>query len=487
MKLDVLNKFVEGSKLIGNGGIDITGIEYDSRRIKPGMLFFAVSGFKKNGLEFIGDAIKNGAVAVVVDSGIELDFPHIIVPSVRKAMADIAAAFYGQPGDNMIFIGVTGTNGKSSSVYLIQEILKAAGKKVGAINSLAYDTVQNKYKAERTTPEAPDLQKYFYEMRNAGCTHAVIEVSSHALVLYRVEDINFKVGLYTNFSRDHLDFHKTMVEYLKAKKLLLGKLDGADKYVVLNADVKEYASFVRDVHCNLITYSVKNKMADVHITDIKLYPDKSEFTLVTPTGSGPVTVRLPGRYNLSNVTGAAAAGMALEVDAGTIIRGLENAAPVPGRFQPVDVGQPFSIIIDYAHTPDAITRLCQSAREIARGEVKILFGCGGDRDTGKRALMGEAASTNADYAVITSDNPRTEDPLKIIEDVKPGMKNDKYKAIPDRREAVEHILAHAKKDDMLLFAGKGAENYQEIGNERFHFEDKLEIIRVLETMGYKKD
>ncbi len=478
---------MEGSRLIGNGDIEVTGIEYDSRRIKPGMLFMAVSGFKMNGNDFIADAIGNGAVAVLTDKDYEINIPRIVVPSVRKAMADVAAGFYGVPGEDMTFIGVTGTNGKSTSVNLIREILKAFGKKTGALNSLIYDTGDNKYKAERTTPEASDLQKYFHEMKNAGCTHAVVEVSSHALVLNRVENINFKVGLYTNFSRDHLDFHKTMEEYLKAKKLFLEKLQGAGKHVVLNADVKEYASFIGDVHCNLVTYSVENHRADVYIKDPSLYPDRSSFTLVTPHGTGEVSMRLPGRYNLANAAGAAAAGIALGIDVNTIINGLEKGDPVPGRFQPIDMGQPFSIIIDYAHTPDAIERLCQSAREIAQGPVKILFGCGGDRDRGKRPLMSRAASANSDFAVITSDNPRTEDPLKIIEDVKPGMVNENFVVISDRREAIEHLIGRAEENDMILFAGKGAENYQEIGTTRYPFEDRLEISRVLESMGYKKD
>jgi len=487
MKLKELMKFVEDSRLVGDGNVEVTGIDYDSRRIKAGMLFVAVSGFKMNGNDFIADAVNNGAVAILTDEDNEMNIPRIVVPSIRNAMADVAAGFYGKPGEGMIFIGVTGTNGKSTSVYLIQEILRASGKKVGALNSLTYDTGDNKYKAERTTPESPDLQKYFYEMKNAGCSHAVVEVSSHALVLKRVENINFQVGLYTNFSRDHLDFHKTMDDYLKAKKLLLEKLRDPDKYIVLNADVKEYASFVGDVHCNLITYSAKNSLADVYIKDVSLYPDKSDFTLVTPYGTGRVSIRLPGRYHLSNAVGAAAAGIGLNIDIDTIIHGLEKATPVPGRFQPIDMGQPFSIIIDYAHTPDAIERLCQSAREIARGPLKIMFGCGGDRDRGKRSLMGQAASSNADFSVITSDNPRTEDPLKITEDIIPGMVNKNFVVIPDRREAIEHIIGRAEKNDMLLFAGKGAENYQEIGTKRYPFEEREEIIRVLESRGYKED
>jgi len=480
-------KYLGKAELFGESDNDLTGIEYDSRRIRKGMLFIAVDGYKMNGNDFIPDAIKNGAAAILTDRDVKADVPGIVVPSVREAMADIAAGFYGYPGKEMIITGVTGTNGKSTSVYLIKKILEAAGKITGAINSLTYDTGDNKYKAERTTPESPDLQKYLSEMKNAECTHAVIEVSSHALVLHRVENIDFKIGLFTNFSRDHLDFHKTMEEYLQAKKLLLDKLQDDNKYVVLNVDVDEYAAFTDEVKCNLISFSCENRPADVTIKNAVLYPNRSVFTLITPDGSRQATIKLPGRYNLSNVAGAAAVGVAFSVDVDTIIRGLESANPVPGRFQPLDMGQPFSIILDFAHTPDAIERLCQSAREITHGRLLILFGCGGDRDRGKRPLMGQAASGNSDFAVITSDNPRTEDPLKIIEDVKPGMINQNYIAIPDRRKAVEEIINMAGENDMVLIAGKGAEDYQEIGTTRHPYEDRLEVASVLENMEYKKD
>jgi len=466
--------------------VEITGIEYDSRLIGPGMLFVAVSGFKQDGKKFIADAIKNGAAAVMADSKIDAGVPVVVVPELRQAMADAAAEYFGYPGKKLFVIGITGTNGKSTSVYLIRMILEAAGRKVGMLNSLVYDTGEKRIKAERTTPDSVDMQRYLSDMCEALCEYASVEVSSHALVLHRVDNIDFKVGLFTNFSRDHLDFHHTMEEYLAAKKLFLSKLEGADKYAVINMDVAEFAGFTKDVKCNLVTYSVADHSVDVYVKDAELFPDRTRFRLVTRRDEREVNFRLPGRYNLANATGAAAAGAALGIDLDTIVCGLESAESVPGRFQPVNVGQPFAVIIDYAHTPDAIERLCQSAREVTKGRLMILFGCGGDRDRGKRPLMGEAASRFSDYAVITSDNPRTEDPLKIIDEIKPGMVNDRYLVIPNRTEAIGEILIKAAGGDTVLIAGKGAEDYQEIGTKKYPYEDRTEVIKALKNLGYRE-
>lgn len=486
MKLSNLVRQIKGARIEGDGNIEITGLDYDSRRIEPGMLFIAVEGYKIDGNRFIPDAIKNGAVAVMAAKPFEGNVPTVIVTDLRQAMSDAAAVFYDFPGHKLEIAGVTGTNGKSTSVYLTRLMLNAAGNEAGLVNSLVYDTGKTKYKAERTTPDSVDMQRILFEMVQAGCTHGVVEVSSHALVLHRVDNINFKAGLFTNFSRDHLDFHETMDKYLAAKKLFLEKLIGDNKYAVINMDVPGYAGFTKDVRCNLLTYSVIRNDVDVYIKDIELKPDHSRFSLVIKGEERPVTYKLPGRYNLSNATGAAALGTAMGATMEHVVAGLEKAVAVPGRFQPVDAGQPFLVLVDYAHTPDAIERLCLSAREITPGRMMILFGCGGDRDRGKRPLMGEAASKFSDLAVITSDNPRTEDPHRIIEDVKPGMVSDNYLVIEDRREAIAKILKMAQPGDTILMAGKGAEDYQEIGTTRYPFEDKTEILKALEKLGYKK-
>ncbi len=485
-KLAELIVSVPGAEIIGESGTVITGIEYDSRRIKPGNLFVAVCGFEKDGNEFIPRAIGSGAVAVLTEKKATISIPSIIVPSVRRAMPLVASAFYNSPGKKMTIIGVTGTNGKSSSVSLIKDILTTAGEKVGMVNSLVYDTGGDKYPAPRTTPEAVDLQRLLYEMKQNGCTYAVLEVSSHALILHRVDEIDFEVGLYTTFSRDHLDFHRSMEEYLKAKKILMERLIKDGKKVVLNIDEPEFAAFAGEIGSSAVTFSAEGRPADVMLTDAKLFPDHSEFSIVVKNESRPATIQLPGRYNLTNGLGAAAIGTVLGIDAETIILGLRGATPVPGRFQPISMGQPYSVIIDYAHTPDAIERLCNSARELTKGKLMILFGCGGDRDRGKRPLMGEAASKNSDLAVITSDNPRTEDPRAIIEDIYPGMVNKNYITIIDRAQAIKEILKRADKGDTILIAGKGAEDYQEIMGKKYPFEDKIEITGALAEQGYTK-
>lgn len=481
-----LIKPVTGVQLIGRDDIAISGIAYDSRKVQPGMLFAAVPGYKTDGRKFIQQAIANGAVVVLTDSPANLQIPVLVAASVRKALSDIAASFYGFPGQQLECVGATGTNGKSTTVAAVRHILEKAGRKTGMINSLTYDTGIRQYKADRTTPESLDMQRYLYEMKEAGCTHASLEVSSHALVLHRAENIDFKVGLYTNFSRDHLDFHNTMEEYLAAKKLFLKKLTGADKAIVINRDVPEYVAFIPDAACRVITYSAAGEKADIMIRDASLAADYSTFELLTPTGSARISTRLLGRYNLANMAGAAAAAFALGIPLSDIASSLETLEPVPGRFRPVIAGQPFSILVDYAHTPDAIERLCLSAREITRGRLIILFGCGGDRDKGKRPIMGKAATRHSDFAVVTSDNPRTEDPMKIIEDILPGLNGDNYLVVPDRREAIREVIKMAQPGDTVLLAGKGAEDYQEIGAQKIPYDDTTEATAALAEIGYKE-
>ncbi len=485
MTLKNLIKPLQKAEIVGNNEAIVIGIDYDSRRVRKGFAFIAVSGFKTDGNEYIAQAIENGASAIISERKTEMNVPLVVVPEIRRAMSDIAANFFGYPGRNLEIAGVTGTNGKSTSVYLLKNILEKADGKCGMINSLVYDTGAGRYKAERTTPESIDVQRLLSEMIQASCICGVVEVSSHALVLHRVDNIDFKVGLFTNFSRDHLDFHKTMDEYLNAKKLFLNKLAGENRTAVINMDVPEFAAFRDDVKGRFLGYSPEGRKADVMLKNAELHQDHSTFDLVTDAGQARVRLQLPGRYNLSNACGAAAAALALGIDIETVAEGLNSAQPVPGRFEPVDCGQPFLVIIDYAHTSDAIERLCQSAREITTGRLLILFGCGGDRDRGKRPLMGKAATTNADFAVITSDNPRSENPQTIIDDIIPGMQGNDYMVIQDRAEAIAEIVGRARENDTVLIAGKGAEDYQEIGMQRFPFDDKAEIIAALKQMGYE--
>jgi len=469
----------------GRTDIEIEAIEYDSRLVRKNTLFFAVKGFSHDGYDFVPQAKAKGAVAVMGErrkcDGIE---NHVQVSDIRQAMADVSARFYGNPGLSLDVCGVTGTNGKTTVCHLIKRILEKGGKETGLVTSLTYDTGKETFPAERTTPESLDLQRLMVLMKKNQCANAVIEVSSHALVLKRVENINFRVAVFTNFTRDHLDFHETMDNYLQAKALLLEKLKAVSSYAVINLDVPEFRPFFGNMGLSYVTFSLNDTTADVYCDNYILNVDHTILNLVTPKGTQTVTFKLPGRFNLLNALAAAATGLASGVDFNAIISGLEAAQPVPGRLEVIKVGQPFAVYVDYAHTPDAIERLCQSAREISEGRLLLLFGCGGNRDRGKRPLMGKAATTNADFVVLTSDNPRDEDPEAIFEETRTGMTGNSYEVHPDRRQAIRAILRRAQAGDVVIIAGKGAEQYQEIKGVRYSFDDIGEVRASLTDLGY---
>lgn len=465
--------------------MEIKQIEYDSRLVKPNSLFFAVRGFNQDGYDFVADAVSNGAIAVMGERKECKDVTtHVTVSNIRKAMAHTSACFYGFPGLNLKVCGVTGTNGKTSTCHMIKEILQARGKKVGIVTSLGYDTGSETFPAERTTPESIDLQRLLYLMKSNHCVNAVIEVSSHALSLHRVDQINFRVAVFTNLSRDHLDFHKDMDAYLKTKTKLLDQLDGPLSYAVINLDVPEFRSMFGEFKSAYISYSLEDESADVYCKSFELKPDKTFFDLHTPMGLHTVVLNLAGRFNLQNAIAAAAAGLASGIDVDNVVKGLEAMRPVNGRFSAVRAGQPFAVYVDFAHTPEALQRLCETARELSQGRVLLLFGCGGDRDTGKRKQMGEIASRLSDYAVVTSDNPRSEDPSKIIKKIKSGMTGKEYEVEPDRRAAIINIIGKASPGDVVLLAGKGSEAYQEIKGERKPFDDFVEARSALAALGF---
>lgn len=488
MKLTDLIHGIDGAILIGDGNLEIENIEYDSRQIRPGSLFFAIKGYAVDGYDFVAEAVSRGAVAVIGerDSAPEAK-AHIQVPSARSAMSEIAAKFYGYPGLRIKVCGVTGTNGKTTTCNLIKKILEARGKTVGLVTSLLYDTGKEKFKAERTTPESLDMQRLLFLMRKNLCVNAVVEVSSHALMLNRVDNINFRVAVFTNLTRDHLDFHGTMEAYFKAKAQLLDRLDGPMSYAVINLDVPEFHQLFGNISGQFLAYSLQNRQADIYCGDFEIKPDRTIFDLVTPMGTRTISLRLPGKFNLMNALAAAAGGLACGVDIDTVVHGLESAEPIPGRFNYVDQGQPFAVYVDFAHTPDAIERLCESARPMTKGRLLLLFGCGGDRDKGKRPLMGKMAIAKADYVVVTSDNPRSEDPEAIIVDIKPGLTGDKFEIRPDRRDAIAAIMKMAEPGDTVLLAGKGAETYQEIRGERHPFDDASVARAALKKLGHKME
>ncbi len=453
--------------------------------VKKNGLFFAIKGLKQDGYDFVEQAKANGAVAVLGErESCDMIASHVTVPDARAAMAEVSAKFYDYPGFHLKCCGVTGTNGKTTTCFLLREILRQRNKTTGMLTSLVYDTGAETFTAERTTPESLDMQRLLFLMKKNFCVNAVIEVSSHALILHRVDKINFRVAVYTNITRDHLDFHGTMENYLAAKALLLKKLNGPLSYAVINLDVPEFRALFGEFDSAYMTYSLSNPEADVYCTNYEIQPNLTIFDLVTPMGTATVHYHLPGRFNLSNALAAASGGLACGVDFDNVIAGLEAARPIPGRFNVVVKGQPFAVYVDYAHTPDAIERLCQSAREITAGRLLVLFGCGGDRDKGKRPMMGRAATTSADFVVVTSDNPRSEDPEEIIEDIKSGLVGTKYEIRSDRTEGIRFILEKAQPGDAVLLAGKGAENYQEIKGVKHPYSDIEVASRILAEMGF---
>lgn len=471
--------------LTGDGDIPIEHLEYDSRLTKPNSLFFAVKGFKQDGYDYTADARANGAVAVMGErEACDLVEHHVQVDDIRAAMAHTAANFYGFPGLQLRACGVTGTNGKTTVCFLMRRILEAAERKTGLISSLVYDTGEDQYNAERTTPESLDIQRLLFLMLRDKCSDVVLEVSSHALMLNRVDHVEFKTAVYTNLTRDHLDFHKTMAEYAQAKFRLAHRLKGPLSHAVINLDIEEFRPLFGELDATTLAYSLDDREADIYCGDYELKPTGTTLDLVTPVGTRTVTLKLPGRFNLINALAAAGGGLAAGATLDQVVTGLESADPVPGRLNTLDAGQPFAVYIDYAHTPDAIVRLCETVRELVDGKVYLLFGCGGDRDRGKRPLMGKAAVEGADYSVLTSDNPRSEDPGSIIEDVLPGLEGHDYEVHEDRREAISAILKMAEPGDAVLLAGKGAEDYQEIKGEKFPFSDRNEATRVLKELGY---
>jgi UDP-N-acetylmuramoyl-L-alanyl-D-glutamate--2,6-diaminopimelate ligase len=470
-----------------DGPVDgiVEAIEHDSRQTKAGAVFVAVPGFVVDGFDFADDAVKRGALAVVSerDNECNLDVTWIKTDDCRRALSDLAAKFYEYPGKMLKICGITGTNGKTTSAYLLKAILEERNKKVGLIGSLEYDTCGEKFEADRTTPESLDIQRLLYLMRANHCNNVVMEVSSHALQLGRVENVEFRVGLFTNLTRDHLDFHQDMDAYFEAKALLLSKLDGLMKYAVINLDVPEFRELFGRVSSAYLSFSLQDSSADVHTTERDYSATGTFFNVVTPMGARTVKTPLCGEFNLMNTLGALSAGLASGVDIDTAVRALEKAQPVPGRFQRIDCGQPFSVIVDYAHTPDAISRVIKAAREFTEGKVIALYGCGGDRDNGKRALMGEAAS-EADVVIVTSDNPRSEDPQTIIDDTLKGVTGE-HVVIVDRREAVTEAIRRATENDTALLLGKGAEQYEISASGMNRYSEQREAERALQELGYQ--
>ncbi len=473
--------------MTGNADLNIASIEYDSRRVTSDSLFVAIRGEKFDGYDFAEQAVANGAVAVLGENK-ECSLPeaHVSVSNARQAMAAVAARFYGYPATKLNLFGVTGTNGKTTTCFLIRDILEAAGHFTGLVTSSVYDTGSEITQATRTTPESLDLQRLLFQINKNSCDSAVIEVSSHSLVMHRVDNVAFKTVLFTNLTRDHLDFHKSMEEYLKAKAQLLDHLADNNATAVINVDVPEFVSLMNIDDIRFMTYSLDNSEADIYCSSYRIEPSLTKFDLMTPTGMHQIELKIPGRFNLINAVAAAAACHSAGIADEDIVRGLDSAVPVPGRLNYIDQGQPFALYVDFAHTPDALERVCEAVKELSEGRLLLLFGCGGDRDRGKRPLMGEVAGRLADFVWVTSDNPRSEDPLAIIEDIRPGLSNADVIFEPERKKAIIGIIKKAQAGDVVLLAGKGAEKYQEIQGGFIPF-DEIDIAQqALKDLGYNK-
>ena len=462
--------------------LDIRSLSYDSRQVQPGALFIALRGLKTSGAEFAADALARGAVAVVADQPAPPNgVPWVEVTDARAAMARLADEFYAHPSRAMSVVGITGTNGKTTTAYLLRSVFEAAGKKCGLLGTVTYSIGDSELPASRTTPEAPDVQRMFSQMVDAGCAACVMEVSSHALALRRVDETRFRAAVFTNLTRDHLDFHADMESYFSAKKRLFDMLPAGARAVINLDDPR--GEVLRKTSSHPITYAI-TKAADVTPGPLSLTVHGLDFDVRTPAGPVHVASRLVGRPNVSNILATVATAVALDVPAPAIEKGLTALRGVPGRFEIVSSGDAdVVVVIDYAHTDDALRNLLETARPLAPRRMITVFGCGGDRDRTKRPLMGAVAARLSDMVVITSDNPRSEDPARIIDEIKRGVPpaSDRHDVsivtIVDRKEAIEFAVRKAEPGDLVLLVGKGHEKYQEIGGRVLPF-DEAEIARA---------
>ena len=460
---------------------EITAVCYDSRKAEPGCLFVAVSGFAADGNRFIPMALKKGAVAVVTAKKPEGQIPYVLVASDRLALALLGCNFYGHPAKNMTMIGVTGTNGKTSSTLLLKQVLeKTLGAKVGLVGTMANMIGQEVIPTERTTPESLELQALFARMRDAGCTHVVMEVSSHAVTLERIGGIRFDVAAFTNLTEDHLDFHKTMDAYCDAKAELFRRCGRA----VVNVDDSYADRILSAAACPVLTTSVATDRG-LHAQNVELHAEGIRFTAVYDGEQAEVSLPIPGRFTVYNALTVLGIARQLGISLQTCAAALKTAEGVKGRVEVVPTpGTPYSVLIDYAHTPDGLENVLRSVRDFCQGRLISVFGCGGDRDPMKRPIMGRIGVELSDVAIITSDNPRTETPMAIIEDILKGVKQEygEYIVMEDRRAAIRYAMDIAEKNDIIVLAGKGHETYQDIGGHKYHLDEREEVAAHLKEL-----
>ena len=480
---DLKEKDIKGSQ-----DIEVRGIANDSRQVEEGFLFVSIPGFNFDGHAFIPEAIKRGACGVVVEKDIKLPGGTAIikVANARYALGILANKFYDHPSGKFRLIGIAGTNGKTTTTHLVREILREAGQRTALLGTIAYELGSKTLPAPWTTPPSLELQSIFQELVKEKIDYVVMEVTSHALELDRLAGCDFDVGVFTNSTRDHLDFHKTMKNYLEAKTKLFGLLNHSpktQKRAIINIDDPSARYVIKKTRVQILTYAIE-KEADIRAYDITFSWNGLKFNVTTPLGKTPIFLPLLGRHNVYNTLAAIGVGISEGISLNEIRQGLAKSKNVSGRFERIDCGQLFSVVVDYAHTPDALQKALETARELARARVLVVFGCGGDRDRGKRLLMGEVAATHSDIIILTSDNPRNEAPLQIIKEIGAGVKpSSDYLIIEDRFEAIKKALALARKDDLVLLAGKGHENEQIIKGKSFPFNDREVVKGLLTTKG----
>ncbi|MGZ5441433.1 MAG: UDP-N-acetylmuramoyl-L-alanyl-D-glutamate--2,6-diaminopimelate ligase [Thermoanaerobaculia bacterium] len=469
MKLADLLRDVPVREVRGDANIDITAVTPDSRLVTKGSLFVAIPGTAKDGTQFVPQAREKGAAAIVAESG----DATVLVDDARAALALIAANFYGRPADRLSLVGVTGTSGKTTTTRMIESVFDASGNPVGLIGTIEYRAGDERLNADRTTPDAVVLQEWFGKMVAAGVKHAVMEVSSHALALKRTHGVHFAAAVFTNLSREHFDFHKDFEDYFGAKKILFDQIDRTRRTAVVNVDDEYGRRLANELGATALTFG--RAQGDVRpADDFSITVAGLRGTVITPHGDVRVTSNLLGLPNLYNWLGAIGAALVVGAPIHEIEAGIRNLTSVRGRFERVGESKP-TVIVDYAHKPDALEKLLHAVRDIAAGRrVSIVFGCGGDRDRGKRPQMGEIAARLADHVVVTSDNPRSEDPQAIIDEIAGGITGGDVLKIRDRREAIEKTVLEAGDDDVIVIAGKGHETYQVIGDQVVHFDDREE-------------
>lgn len=478
MRLKELLKGIDYIRIEGVQDIGIEDLYYDSREVTPNSLFFCIKGLTVDGHDFAPQAVAKGAKVLVLERDVDVDgdITKVFVPNSKTAMAYMAKNFYRNPTKDINFIGVTGTNGKTTVTYLVKSILEKAGQKVGLIGTISNMIGDRKMPSKFTTPESLELQKLLREMADENVDSVVMEVSSHSLALGRVEGCEYDIGVFTNLSQDHLDFHANMEEYRDAK----AKLFTQSKLAIINEDDKNGRWIKKRVPTKVFTYGIY-KDADIYARELEITDRGVAFHLHTPSGSIPINLAIPGIFSIYNGLAAASICYNLGISLEIIAQGLQEVKGVDGRFELLDTGTDYSVILDYAHTPDGLENILTTAKEFAKGRIITLFGCGGDRDHGKRPIMGEIAGKYSDLCIITSDNPRSEDPMDIINDIVPGIEKTgcDYTIIENRREAIEYALAQAQKDDIVILAGKGHETYQILKDKTIPFDEKQIVAEIL--------